>query len=63
MTNNLSDNYFPNLDISLNQIKRFKETIGFFSMLLEDGSIVHHSPEDKERFRNWLLTNEVPEIK
>jgi len=63
MTDTLSNKYFPNLNISLNQIKRFKETIGFFSMLLEDGSIAHHSPEDIELFRDWLLTNNIPEIK
>lgn len=63
MTDTLSDNHFPNLNIALNQIKRFKETVGFFSMLLEDGSIVHHSPEDKDLFREWLLMNNVPEIK
>lgn len=44
---------------SPSEIKKYKAASDLFTILLLDGSIIHHTAPDRITFKKWLDDNEV----
>lgn len=54
---------YPNFSYLPIQIHKFVEAAGIFTLLLKDGNIIHHVPDEVTNFKNWLLANNIPDVK
>ncbi|WP_223706996.1 hypothetical protein [Niabella beijingensis] len=54
---------FPGFDHTAEKINKYVEALGIFTILLKNGAIVHHNPNDVEGFRNWLKQKSIPNIR
>ncbi|WP_118975782.1 hypothetical protein [Taibaiella koreensis] len=52
---------FPGFGYPATSLKRFQETAGAYSILLQNGNIVHFEPKDPVAFKNWLHSFKVPD--
>lgn len=59
---NISSNY-PEFEYDADQLSKFIAAADMVTIMLKDGSIIHHSPKDKASFIKWLLNNKVADIK
>ncbi len=51
---------YPNFEHEANNLTKYIEGAGTFSILLKNGSIVHFKPISAENFRIWLKQNDIP---
>jgi hypothetical protein len=54
---------FQEFNHSPSEIKKYKTASDLFSILLIDGSIIHHTALDRIAFKKWLDDNEVECLK
>jgi len=54
---------YPGFDYTANQLKKFLATREFFTILLISGEIIHFFPDNVETFYQWLLENNVTDMK
>ncbi|OJV19013.1 MAG: hypothetical protein BGO21_01955 [Dyadobacter sp. 50-39] len=59
----MTNPYFSGFEHSAAQIRRFLQTHKTFTLLLSGGSIVHHETDDAVRFRTWLLTHQIEDVR
>ena len=59
----MTNPYFSGFEHSAAQIRRFLQTHKTFTLLLSEGRIVHHEAEDAIRFRTWLLTHQIEDVR
>lgn len=59
----MTNPYFSGFEHSAAQIRRFLQTHKTFTLLLSEGRIVHHEAEDAARFRTWLLTHQIEDVR
>ncbi|MBA3829952.1 MAG: hypothetical protein H0X33_13510 [Taibaiella sp.] len=57
------ENYYPGFNIPASQLSKFINATDLFTMMLKDKRVIHHTPENAENFRKWLLLNSVEDIK
>ncbi|MFD2896100.1 hypothetical protein [Sphingobacterium arenae] len=56
-------NQYPGFEYSADELKKyFSGASGFFSIMLENGEIINHHPEDPKSFRAWLDQNDVIDV-
>lgn len=48
-----------NFPYKAEDLSAFAVTFGTFIISLKNGQIVHHEPKDEEKFRQWLIENNV----
>ena len=53
----------PGFGYTPDQLNRYIEASGIFTILLKNGLIVHHNPDDAETFRYWLSFYKVIDIR
>lgn len=56
-------NRYPNFEYLAEEVKKYLSTSGFFTIMLKNGKIIHHFPEDMNNFQTWLEQNEVVDIR
>ncbi|HWV74120.1 MAG TPA: hypothetical protein VN040_20520 [Pseudosphingobacterium sp.] len=44
-------------------IKKYISNLEIFTIMLVDGRIVHHIASDAEAFKNWLIINNIPDVR
>lgn len=44
-------------------IKKYISNLEMFTIMLVDGRIVHHIASDAEIFKNWLIINNIPDVR
>lgn len=54
---------FPGFDCPAEQLSKFIAAGDTFTMLLKDGSIVHHTTKQHVLFKEWLIKNNIEDIK
>ncbi len=58
-----STNHYPGFDHPAAQISKFLAATDFFTIMLENGDIIHFIPKDEVAFRKWLQENNIPDIR
>jgi hypothetical protein len=53
---------YPGFEKSITVIKKFKSSGDLFSIMLWDGSIIHHTDKHPTLFRKWLIDNHIEDI-
>ncbi len=56
-------NRYPNFEYLAEELKKYASTSCFFTIMLKNGKIIHHFPEDMNNFKTWLEQNEVVDIR
>jgi hypothetical protein len=54
---------YPEFEYRASELKRYIEDVGLFSILLNNGEIVHYKPECSTDFRKWLSRNNITDVK
>lgn len=54
---------YPGFEYSADQLYKFLAVLDFFTIMLQDGRIIHFTPEDENSFRQWLLLNKIKDMK
>lgn len=55
--------HYPGFDYPANQIFKFLAVLDFFTIMLKNGEIVHYTAPDVSSFRQWLIDNNIPDIR
>ncbi len=58
-----ADAAYPGFEYYANELTKYTEAAGVFSMLLWNGKIVHFMPANSLAFREWLCTHGVFNIR
>jgi len=58
----MTDTY-PGFDYPVQLLRKFICAVDIFTVLLEDGRIIHHRTRYPDQFREWLLRNGIEDIK
>ncbi|WP_300604824.1 hypothetical protein [Niabella sp.] len=54
---------YPGFHYTHEQLYKYAESSGIFSIMLQNKSIVHFIPEHPEKFKRWLKSNHIFDIK
>ncbi len=54
---------FQGFNHSISDVVRFLPSHDFFTIMLKNGKIVHHSPEDYHAFLAWLRSHQIPDVR
>jgi len=54
---------YPGFNYTHEQLYKYAESSGIFSIMLKNKSIVHFTPEHPETFKHWLTVNNIFDIK
>ncbi|TLU99389.1 hypothetical protein [Dyadobacter luticola] len=55
--------FFPEFDYCIVQLKRFIHAYKVFTILLTDGRIVHHQPQNVSDFHKWLVQHGIEDLR
>ena len=55
--------YFPGFDYPASDLLKFIAAAEFFTIMLKNGEIVHFATADPTEFQDWLLQNNVKDIR
>jgi hypothetical protein len=55
--------FFPGFDFCIVQLRKYIHAYEVFTILLTDGRIVHHQPQNVTEFRNWLSQHQVEDLR
>lgn len=55
--------YVDGFEYPAYKIKRYISNLELFTLLLTDGRIVHHIAPDETLFKNWLISNNIPDVR
>jgi len=56
-------NLFPQFMHSATELRKFLQANDMFTILLKNGTIIHHHPEDAVKFRNWLQAHHIEDLR
>lgn len=54
---------YPGFDHQPETLLKFIASSDIFTILLNNGAIIHYVPEDKNAFYKWLIHHKVEDIK
>jgi len=54
---------YPEFEYKASELKRYIEAVGLFSILLNNGEIVHYTPGSSTDFRKWLCCNNIINVR
>ncbi|MBB5634552.1 hypothetical protein HDE68_000437 [Pedobacter cryoconitis] len=54
---------YPGFEYPVHLLRKFICAVDIFTILLQDGKIVHYRAADTNRFRSWLIAHQVEDIK
>lgn len=54
---------YPEFEYRASELKKYIEAVGMFSILLNNGEIVHFMPVCSTDFRKWLRCNNIINIR
>lgn len=57
------DGHYQGFSYPCKDLVKFVNTLGIFTIMLKNGNIVHFQPDNITDFRQWLLENNIEDIK
>ncbi len=54
---------YPGFDYAPELLLKFLNAGTIFTVLLKSGAIIHHVPQDPSDFKNWLIANNIMDLK
>ena len=54
---------YPGFEHPVSSLSKFICAGNLFTIMLKNGKIIHSTPIDKDSFMQWLLNNQVTDIK
>ncbi|MFT3904350.1 MAG: hypothetical protein QM727_14340 [Niabella sp.] len=57
------ENTYQGFSYPCKSLVKFVNTLGIFTIMLKSGRIVHFQPDNIEDFRQWLIKNNIEDIK
>ncbi|WP_353720491.1 hypothetical protein [Dyadobacter sp. 676] len=55
--------YFAGFEYHSDEICKFLQTYGTFTIMLRNGTIIHHQPEHALDFQRWLNHHQIEDIR
>lgn len=59
----ISKSYFSGFEYHSTEIIKFLQTYSTFTLMLTNGSIIHHQPEHALDFQRWLNHHQIEDIR
>lgn len=56
-------NYFPRFEYPASELIKFLTASDSFTIMLKDGSIIHFATEKDTLFKQWLIDNNVVDMR
>ena len=56
-------NQYPDFEFHSDELSKFIATADMVTIMLKNGSIIHHFPKDLPKFLNWLKENDITNLK
>lgn len=63
MKKTLEINYFPDFDYPASKLSKFIAAGDIFTIMLNCGTVIHHTAKDKDLFKKWLLENKIQDLR
>ncbi|ANH79989.1 hypothetical protein A8C56_02465 [Niabella ginsenosidivorans] len=63
MTDTIAAAAFPGFEHAPDELTKYIEAFGIFTILLRNGSVVHYNPDDTNAFRYWLNRHKIIDIR
>lgn len=57
------DSHYPEFEYAANELYKFIAVHEIFTIMLNDGRIIHFTAKDVDSFRQWLLKNKIQDIR
>lgn len=57
------NNHYPGFEYSAADLSKFLAASKFFTIMLNNGRIIHFTPDDEKSFRHWLLLNKIIDMR
>jgi len=54
---------YPGFKYAAKELYQFIAASNYFTILLDDGDIVHFTANDPDDFREWLSAHNIPDIR
>lgn len=54
---------YSEFEYNPDELTKYTEAAGIFSIILSDGKIIHHKPANPNAFREWLNKNDILNIR
>ena len=58
-----NNDYYQGFNYSCTHLVKFANSFDLFTIMLRNGQIVHFQPDNISEFREWLLKNNIEDIK
>jgi hypothetical protein len=55
--------FFPGFDYPASEILKFLTASDLFTIILKNGDIIHFSLDDATLFKEWLIKNNIADIR
>lgn len=55
--------YYPGFDYPATELLKYITVLNDFTIMLKDGDIIKHTPDDDEAFKRWLDCNHIQNIR
>ncbi|WP_423147858.1 hypothetical protein [Rubrolithibacter danxiaensis] len=55
--------HYPGFEYSIEQLYKFIAVHELFTIMLNDGRIIHFTPNDPDSFRQWLQKHQIQDIR
>lgn len=57
------ENHYRGFEYSAKELYKFIAVSDFFTIMLNDGRIIHYTAQDYQSFHQWLLDNKIKDIR
>ncbi|GAB3413398.1 hypothetical protein [Niabella aquatica] len=58
-----NNDYYQGFGYPCSDLVKFASSLSLFTIMLKNGQIIHFQPDNASDFRNWLLKNNIEDIK
>ncbi|HEY0668475.1 MAG TPA: hypothetical protein VGD22_09890 [Sphingobacteriaceae bacterium] len=59
----LTSYHYVDFEQPADRLCKFHSSGDLFTILLKDGTIIHHTPKDTALFKKWLLEHKIVDIR
>lgn len=63
MNQTLTTETFADFPHPAKDIRRYIHALGRFTLLMQDGAVIHYRPQSSAQFLQWLELHEIPDVR